>query len=299
MKAWILIILGLWFSGRGWAQGKGGGIYLKDNASCIGSVVYNNQAEDGFGVGGENATVLNVTVVGNEPIKQDSTRTAPGYIYCANGDIVDTTDYKARTEKDAIGIVFWVRGDWTALDQKGAVVALEEGFYSWGTVDGLEVTAMYQDEEWGAFAYLKDTACYRHTADMEEMYKTYREFEAGHYCYHFEAEMQQEAGLTSPRWCMPTYLYLKRIFGVLPIVEHTLEFLKRVHLQSGKSIRIRSFTEGKNRNDCWYWSADDGMTESMSRYAYIVNFMTGSMGAFTETQSEKTSKNYTRPIFIY
>lgn len=284
---------------QGWAQGKGGGIYLEDNASCIGSVVYGNQAEDGFGIGGGNATVLNVTVITNEVLKQDTTRTAPGYIYCANGDMVDTITYKKRANKDAIGIVFWVRGDWTVLDHKGAVVALEENECSWGALDGLHVVGDYDGEEWKAFAYLKDTACYKHTRDMEAMYKAENQFEAGHYCYHFEAEMQQAAGLSSPRWCMPTYLYLRRMYSVLSILENTMEFLKRVHAQAGKEIRVQSFVEGKDWKSCFYWSADDGL-DSQKNDVYIVNFIKGYTALLGgEAKTAKTAKNYTRPIFIY
>ena len=54
------------------AQGQGGGIYIDDNGSCIGSVIYGNQAQDGFGVAGGDGILLNTTITGNEELKQNT-----------------------------------------------------------------------------------------------------------------------------------------------------------------------------------------------------------------------------------
>lgn len=292
MKTWIC--WALFFCGicEGFAQGLGGGVYLRTNAKCIGSVVYNNQARDGFGVGGEDAFLVNTTVVGNKKIVQDTTRIAPGYIYCADGEIVDTAEYKKRSRTDAIGIVYWIRGDVNAVYPKGAVVALQErGGLRWGNAGVLNIGGQYENEEWASYAYLKDTACYGNTRKMEEQYnKGNSAFEAGHYCYNYTAFGQEPS---NPRWCMPVYLHLRRIFSALPAVDASLKFLKRQH--PGGKIDVIS---GKDKLNAWYWSTNDGLAGEKNN-AFAVNFITGEIGENGQIEAEKTTGHYVRPIFIY
>lgn len=292
MKTWICWALLFCGICEGFAQGLGGGVYLRTNAKCIGSVVYDNQAQDGFGVGGGDAFLVNTTVAGNKKIVQDTTRIAPGYIYCADGEIVDTAEYKKRSRTDAIGIVYWIRGDVNAVYPKGAVVALQEqGGKRWGHVDVLHIGEQYLAQEWKAFAYMKDTACYGNTRKMEEKFRAgYSAFEAGHYCYNYTARGQE---LSNPRWCMPVYLHLRRIFSALPAVDASLKFLKRQH--PGWEIHVIS---GKAKENAWYWSTNDGLSGEKNS-ACAVNFITGEIGKNGQIESEKGTGHYVRPIFIY
>ncbi|CCZ09062.1 hypothetical protein [uncultured Culturomica sp.] len=292
MKKVFWCIWLLWFCIDTCAQGKGGGIYLHDGGSCVGSVVYQNQAQDGFGIAGGNARVINTTVIANEKLKVDTTRVAPGYIYCLNGEIVDTVTYESDGRQDAIGIVYWVRGDINAVYPKGAAIALQEFQGSWGAVNVLNISGQYELEDWGGVAFLKDTACYGNTLKMEQEYtdRGYREFEAGHICYGYRAEKQVEG---IPRWCLPTYLYLRRIFNQISALDASLRFLKRVH--PGLDIDMLG---GKSRTAAWYWSSNDGLAGEHNS-GCVVNFVTGAYGRFGSTEAEKTTRNNVRPIFVY
>lgn len=292
MRRIFLNILLLCLYINGTAQGKGGGIYLHDNGNCIGSVVYRNQAQDGFGIAGGNARVINTTVIANEKLKMDTTRVSPGYIYCANGDIVDTVAYEKDSRQDAVGIVYWVRGDVNAIYPKGAAVALQEFQGSWGADNILDISAQYEMEDWKAVAFLKDTACYGNTRKMEKEYtdNRYLAFEAGHICYTYRAAKQ--VGKT-PHWCLPTYLYLRRIFSRQTALDASLRFLKRVH----PALNIDLFG-GKAGASAWYWSANDGLSGERNN-GCVVNFVTGAFGKFGSMEARKTTRNNVRPIFIY
>lgn len=293
MKKWVSLLLLLWLGTEGYTQGKGGGIYLRNDSKCIGSIVYGNQAQDGFGVGGENAALVNTTIIGNEKILQDTTRITPGYIYCADGEILDTTTYKKEGRTNAIGIVFWVRGDMHAVYPKGAVVALEESVKKWGANDVLIISDQYGGEVWQGYAFLKDTACYGNTFKMEEMYrKGWTDFEAGHYCYHYKAS-RQEGNL--PQWCMPVYLYVRRIFSTLTAIEASLDFLKRCH----PDWKIQKFSRN-SESGAWYLSSDDGVSDSGDKnQVSVVNFVTGAMGKHGSIECFKGTSSNVRPVFVY
>lgn len=292
MRTWVCWILFLSGICEVYAQGKGGGIYLHNDAKCIGSVIYYNQAEDGFGVAGGNAAVVNTTVIGNIKIVQDTSRISPGYIYCADGEIVDTVAYRQEGRTNAIGIVFWVRGDVNATYPKGAVVALQEkNNLSWGSPNILNINGQYEGEEWYGVSFLKDTACYGNTLKIEEKYKEgYNTFEAGHYCYTYTAP-GQEAG--NPHWCMPVYLYLRRIFSALPAIEASLDFLQRCH----PDWKIDAIS-GKDSYNAWYWSSNDGASGEKDQVC-VVNFVTGAMGQKGSLEAAKNGKNNVRPVFVY
>lgn len=282
------------------SQGQGGGVYIDNNGSCIGSVIHKNQAQEGFGVAGGDGLLLNSTVVGNEPLKQDTTKIVPGDIYCANGEIVDATTYKKRATKDAIGIVFWVSGDPKAIYPKGAVVALDETQGSWGLSGGLTISGDWGMSDLRRHFHLKDTACYGNTQKLyNEAMKSQNNkiaYKAGFYCYTYQAVRQIRENPV--KWCLPVYKYLRRLFGVLPNVEATLKFLQEEHL--GESdFKVDLFSD-KPADHSWYWSSDDGLDALLSNYAWTVNFVTGSSGPMNSGETLKTkSDNYIRPMFLY
>lgn len=279
------------------SQGQGGGIYIDDNGSCIGSVIYGNQAQDGFGVAGGNGLLLNATVIGNEELKLNTKSVVPGDIYCANGDIVDTATYKERVTKDAIGIVFWVSGDPKAIYPKGAVVALEEAQGSWGITGGVSIAKEWT-HELGDLFYLKDTACYGNTRKLyDEAMKSASNqdiYKAGYYSYTYQAVRQTSEN--EIQWCLPVYLYLRRLFSVLPRVEASLRCVQKEHQGEG-DFKI-DFLSEKDETMCWYWSSDDcGINYSN---VVIINFITGLNGAMgTVGEALKSKIHYIRPIFLY
>lgn len=298
----VIVSLLLLFSAvtLGFTQGQGGGVYMEDNASCIGSVVYENRAVNGFGVAGGDGLLLNATVVGNLKLHQDTTDIVPGNIYCANGDIVDTLAYKKRVKKDAIGVVYWVGGN---LNNEGAVVALQETTGSWGELDGLNICQDLENGEevtasGGSLYYMKDTACYGNTKKMYEKAmesSNNRElYRAGYYCYTYQA-LRQSAG-HPVRWCLPVYMHIRRIFGMLPVIESTLNFLKKEH--QGESDFSIDFFINKREVNCWYWSSDDYVA-GLYEHALMINFKTGANGKGTEANTLKNAKNNIRPIFLY
>ena len=279
------------------SQGQGGGIYIDDNGSCIGSVIHGNQAQDGFGVAGGNGLLLNTTVIGNEELKLNTKSVVPGDIYCANGDIVDTATYKERTTKDAIGIVFWVSGDPKAIYPKGAVVALEEAEGSWGMTGGLSIAGGWPEDELKIYFHLKDTACYGNTRKLyDEAMKSASNqaiYKAGYYGYTYQAVRQTSEN--EIQWCLPVYMHLRRLFGVLPRVESSLKCLQKEHQGEG-DFKI-DFFSGKMETTCWYWSCNDGGTNNN---VWIVNFVTGLNGAMgTVGEALKSKIHYIRPIFLY
>lgn len=282
------------------AQGQGGGIYIDDNGSCIGSVIRGNQAQDGFGIAGGDAIVLNSTVVNNDLLQQDTTKVVPGDIYCANGEIVDIVTYKKRSTKDAIGVVFWVSGDPKAIYPKGAVVALNETKGSWGLTGGLKIAEAWPESAVKRYFHLKDTACYGNTQKLyDEAMKSLNNqtsYKAGLYCYTYKAAKQ--VADHPIRWCLPVYRYLRRMFGTLPYVEATLKYLQQEH-QGESGFEIELFSD-KQIDYCWYWSSDDGLSGIVAEHVWTVNFITGSNGNMERGVSLKTkADNHIRPMFLY
>lgn len=295
------LILLLMLSKLAFSQGQGGGVYLDDSGSCIGSVIHSNQAQEGFGVAGGDGLLLNSTVINNERLQQDTTKVAPGDIYCANGDIVDTATYKMRTVKDAIGVVYWVSGDPKAIYPKGAVVALDETQGSWGLLGQLNIAKDWVGSSaYRAYFYMKDTACYGNTQKLyDEAIKSLNNqnaYKAGFYCYNYQAVRQIPEHPV--RWCLPVYMHLRRLFGTLPNVEAALRCLKKVHQsESGFSI---DFLSDKQIDYCWYWSCDDGVNGFDVDHVWMVNFITGANGEMASGVTLKTkSDNYIRPVFLY
>lgn len=297
---YLTLSLFLWwmFPALVFSQGQGGGVYIDDNGSCVGSVIHGNQAQDGFGVAGGEGVLLNTTVIGNEELKQNVKAVVPGDIYCANGDIVDTVAYKKRANKDAIGIVFWVSGDPKAIYPKGAVIALKETQGSWGIAGGFSIAAGWPESEVQSYFYLKDTACYGNTRKLyEEAIKSSNNqtiYRAGFYSYTYQATGQ--IAEHPVKWCLPVYMYLRRLFGVLPGVESSLRCLLKQH-QGESDFNIDLFSD-KEEAKCWYWSCDDGGPRNYN--VWMVNFKTGLNGQMgTVGVSLKNMSHNVRPMFLY
>lgn len=297
----IALFIGL-AAGEAVAQGLGGGVWLEDGASCVGSVIHKNLAKEGFGVAGKNGTLLNCSVTDNQELVDKSYFPRPGDIYCANGDLVDRNTYKARAVKDAIGIVFWINGDPDCRYPQGAVVALDaQEKLSWGDAS-LSICGPVLDE-WGgvlepeASNFLKDTACYGNTQKMEQKWTAGNlMYEAGHFCWIYKAYYQlnnPQAETAGIRWCMPVLQYLRRLAVALPDVEQTLEALK---ITNGE-IGIKDFVDS-DANESNYWSSDDGSTDGTQGTAWYVNFKT-SCTFLGDTYGGKGYKNWVRPIFLY
>lgn len=280
------------------AQGQGGGIYIDDNGSCIGSVIYGNQAQDGFGVAGGDGILLNTTIAGNEELKQNTKSVIPGDIYCANGDIVDTAAYKKRAVKDAIGIVYWISGDPKAVYPQGAVIALDETQGSWGLTGGVSIAAGWPESDMKSYFYLKDTACYGNTRKLyDEAVKSASNqvaYRAAYYSYTYQAVRQ--IAENPVKWCLPAYMYLRRLFGVLPVVESSLKCLEKVHQGEG-DFNIDLFLD-KSEANSWYWSCDDGGVVYSN--VWMVNFATGLNGEMGSVGEALKTKNHNiRPMFLY
>lgn len=291
---WILVI----FS-RGAAQGMGGGVWLEDGATCIGSLIYKNQATDGFGVAGGNGILLNSTLSENSRIAVDVHYPQPGDIFCSNGDIVDRETYKTRPTKDAIGIVFWLNGDPEVKYPKGAVVALDgQKYCQWGNISVEECWLMLDMVNNGYLhAYRKDTACYRNTSMLEEFYDTWGdEFEAGHHCWNYKAYFQTHNAhdeTKNIRWVLPTLTYLNNLMAVLPKVILSLEVVKQTGV-----VPVDDFIcEEKRENEAFYWTSCDGASYETSTCVWVVNFYNGQ--CVNDDRSLKDMKNWARPVFLY
>ena len=276
------------------AQGSGGGVWLEDDASCIGSIIFKNQANDGFGLAGGDGILLNTTIVDNKEVVLDSIKIKPGDIYCANGDIVDTLAYERRDNKDAIGVVFWINRDKKVVYPKGAVVSLNgQKEKSWGT----EVLHVCKptDQEIESSAYCskayKDTACYTTTRRMYDMYEGgQEEFEAGYWCWGYQF---QDSNF---QWCLATLTYLRRMFLVLDNLQATINYLKGKHPR----WEIQFFFDS-NISDSYYWSSSDSPFIEYPEYAFCVNFRSGGIVSYKKNGLEglKSTKQLVRPIFLY
>lgn len=281
------------------AQGLGGGVWLENGASCVGTIIHNNQSREGFGVAGEDGVLLNCSVIGNKGIVDKTFFPEPGDIYCANGDVVDWDAYGKRATKDAIGVIFWINGDPDCPYPQGAVVSLDQltTKHSWGD-ETLAICAPGTDEsgyeeEIVPSIFLKDTSCYGNTKKMEEKWLQGKNlFEAGHFCWNYKAYYQLNNAQDATRdigWCLPVLQYLRRLAMVRGEVKKTLVLLKTTN----PGIGISMFDES-DENDSNYWSSDDGNSQGTSIFGFCVNFKTGCTNVWL-----KGDKNWTRPIFLY
>ncbi len=280
---------------------------MEDNALCIGSVVRNNQALDGFGVAGAAGHLINSTVVQNEVLPVDTVDFQPGDIYCGDGKIRDTAAYRKRDTMDAIGIVYWCRFDSDVPYPRGAVVSLEEFQGQWGAD-----IYVGQDPEIGystrgldySMVMVMDTACYTITRHIYEAAKAWgggAESYAAYTCYRYHHPAEQST-LEHPdsrevQWCLPTFLYFVRIWAALPEVEATLSFLQGMREYGGAQL----FLAGKDSSKpCWYWTANDGMGPQGRNSVFLFGIFGGVQADFTQTlESDKNQLNYYRPIFIF
>lgn len=182
--------------------GRGGGVYMEDGAKLVGTLVCGNRAEEGFGIGGGNAVVINCTVAGNAKLQGSQENIQPGFIYCADGRIVAKEEFEAGT-MEAVGVVFWVNSDVFSLI-RGYVVALRQEKKTWdgpSYSEGIEMPP------------ISDTAAYRNTKLLEVS-------EAARYCREYVP------GVSGRQWVLPAAYQLAALFYAWTAVEDTLEFLK-------------------------------------------------------------------------
>ncbi len=292
---WIIFVLS-----RSAAQGVGGGVWLEDGATCIGSLIYKNQATDGFGVAGGNGVLLNSTLSQNSRLAVEVHYPQPGDIFCSNGDIVDRETYKTRTTKDAIGIVFWLNGDPEVKYPKGAVISLDgQKKCSWGTIGVSDCWLMQGMVDLGiAHPYRKDTACYRNTSILEEFWDMYGDdFEAGHHCWNYKAYFQTHNPndkTKNIRWVLPTLKYLSNLMAVLPKVIPSLEVVGQT--TSGLSVDDFICAEDQER-EAFYWSSCDGGSADTWECVWVVNFYNGE--CLNDFRSNRDMQHWARPIFLY
>ncbi|MDR1756561.1 MAG: hypothetical protein LBR65_06370 [Culturomica sp.] len=287
-------------------QGNGGGVYLEDDAVCIGCVIRDNKALDGFGVAGAAGHLINSTIVQNEILPVDTVEFQPGDIYCGDGKIRDTAAYRKRDTMDAIGIVYWSRFDATFPYPRGAVVALEEFQSEWGQDIFVGENSQIGYSAKGidpALAMVMDTACYTKTRYIYEEIKALGGDPLSYaasacHLYHHPAETATAALPNSRKvqWCLPTYVYFVRIWTLLPVVEATLSFLKEMHGDEGAQL----FWEDKFPGQpYWYWTVNDGIGAQARNRVFLFSLL-GEQADFVNTlASAKNKINYYRPIFIF
>lgn len=258
---WILFLLG--GNGNLLAQGgNGGGIYAEDGARIIGTLVVGNRAVEGFGISGGQVTVINCTVVANENTGNLRDGVKPGDIYCADGTIVDISAYRLKTEKDAVGVVFWCNSDPFADFPRGYVVALEQAERD---CRGVSLTE-------GAAEPVFDAEAYPNTERLANA-----GVEAAVYCKDYRA------GSFDKAWALPAGYQLAALFGVLPRVEASLRSLEE------EGITVVHFKNGI------YWSS----TETTDDNIWMLNFdLTGEEGGeFVVGNREEV--HGVRPVFAY
>lgn len=258
---WLLFLFG--GSGNLLAQGgNGGGIYAEDGGRIIGTLVVGNRAVEGFGISGGQVTVINCTVVANEHAKNLREVVKPGDIYCADGTIVDTSAYRLRTEKDAVGVVFWCNSDPFAAFPKGYVVALEEAELD---CQGVSLTEGETDPVFDAEAY----------PNTERLANA--GIETAVYCRDYRA------GTFDKAWALPAGYQLAALFGVLPRIEASLTSLE----ESGMTV-----THFKNEA---YWSS----TETVDDNIWMLDFdLTGEEGGGFLV-GNREGMHRVRPVFAY
>lgn len=254
----------------GYAQtGTGGGIFADDRAFIIGTLIYGNQAEEGFGVGGGDVHLLNCTVGENKAMVGREATAKPGDIYCADGVIRSTADYLSENRDDAIGVVFWVNTDVYAFPH-GYVVGLEEGTGMWGQESLLQG---------GIEVPVQDTVCY---VMNEAMCAAGAEYEAALYCRNYRAAGQ----VGEIRWLLPAGYQLSFLYTNRLKVEQTFDFLK------GTGSNIVEFA------DDWYWSASEAIT-SGGKYGWMMQFGTGGFLQYQTDECLKSRVHRVRPMFMY
>lgn len=252
---------------QGIDKGKGGGLYLEDHARALGVVVYGNRAEDGFGIYGEAADVVNCTVAANELAGQMLTGVRPGYIYCADGRIVDREVYRTNAAgMEPVGVVFWVNSDVYA-SRKGYVVALTQEVKAWGNGPS-------QTEDFACALY--DTAAYENTRLWAVV------SEAAQYCTDYSI------GTFSGKWALPAGYQLMGLFSAISEVEKSLDVLE------GQGVSVSHLV-----NDV-YWSCTE--TADVGKM-WVLDFgregnVSGDViGAFFP--QEATDQAVVRPVFGY
>lgn len=215
--------------------GRGGGIYAEDGTKVVGTLIYGNRGEEGFGICGGNAAVINCTVAGNGKLESARENIQPGFIYCADGQIVSSAEYD-RNVMEAVGVVFWTNSDFFS-PIRGYVVALRQALKTW---DGPSYTAGVQ------MPPISDTSAYRNTEQMSVS-------EAAAYCRNYTA------GSFAGRWVLPAAYQLAALFYVWEQVEKTLVFLE------GQGVALNRLQEEI------YWSS----TEELDNNAWAIDFGSG------------------------
>ncbi|MDR1756559.1 MAG: hypothetical protein LBR65_06360 [Culturomica sp.] len=269
----FLLLLAVALEGK--AQ-SGGGIYVKSGGKVIGTVIHGNLAEDGYGLAGEDAQVINSTICMNGPIGNIMDGIKPGDIYCADDTVRSRANYVKRAKKDAIGVVFWVNSDYYAAYPRGYVVALESSRKDWETGSILYVPVP-----------ISDTVCYTKTQALATIGN-----KAAVYCAEYAVD-GEEAG----RWCMPAGRHLSLLYTNQVAVSETLDWL--FEEGSDQITGTVSFLEQEK-----YWS----VTEADNQRVWLLDFeevttinssMTKS-GAFVRIDPETDGTAYiVRPIFVY
>ena len=119
-------------------------------------------------------------------------------------------------------------------------------------------------------------------------------YRAAYYSYTYQAVRQ--IAENPVKWCLPAYMYLRRLFGVLPVVESSLKCLEKVHQGEG-DFNIDLFLD-KSEANSWYWSCDDGGVVYSN--VWMVNFATGLNGEMGSVGEALKTKNHNiRPMFLY
>lgn len=298
MNRFIYCISVLWLGiTQVYAQGgTGGGVYI-ENGKLIGTVVHDNQAEDGYGIAGNStAVLLNCTVGENSRFVTDKKWTVVGDIYCADGTIVDTTTYMNDHRTDAIGVVYWINSDVSVTYPRGSVVALGQSQESWCASGGCQININYDpDSETGTgsslgFESWLDEDCVGNTRRMCTAID-HMEYRAALYCNAYKASAQAGSATKDTLWCFGTLPQMQRLILVGKQVDATLKFLKRQH----PDWQIDLFNR-ESQTKSWYWTSDDSVGEYDK--AWAVNFYTME-SSVNEMSLLKSNKYWVRPIFLY
>ncbi len=258
---------------NGWAQ-TGGGIYVRSGGKVVGTVVHGNLAEDGYGLAGGDAEVINSTVCTNGPMGNIMDGIQPGDISCADDTIRSRAGYEKGAEKDAIGVVFWVNSNYYAAYPRGYVVALEQSLQQWTA--GIPRYAN---------APLSDTACYQKTQELAAAGN-----EAAMYCAGYAA-----GGEVAGRWCMPAGRQLSLLYTNQAIVSETLDFLSKP-----EEGAVTGSIAGLEETLYWSVSIRDAMYVWMQEFRAPEDMETIYSGSFIRLDPSADPAAYAvRPIFVY
>jgi hypothetical protein len=186
----------------------GGGIYAETGSEIVGTVIHSNQGGNGYGVGGGGITLLNCTVSMNKRIEYTRPVQFPGFVYCADGAVVDTVEYKSAGRTDAVGVVFWVNPDPYAVWPRGYVLALDGAEKMLSVGSGLPTFLLP----------MEDTNSYKKTRSMAQLGS-----EAALYCSDYMAGTAHEG-----KWSAPAGRYLSLLLNAYREVRKTLDCLSRL-----------------------------------------------------------------------